>query len=509
MKNIKYFFIASLLTLSLSSCNDWLTILPDNEQITDQFWSSKEDVEGVLANGYVSLRSCAESMLLWGEARGNALSPMWSTTGELYADAYKLSIFTVMPSDGLVSWANYYKVINMANSVLHYTDGIEDNSFKPEERSSYKAEAYFLRALAYFYLVRNFKEVPFVTEPYITDAQPYDMAKSDEATILNSILADLYENLQYAKEVFDETDPLNPIYTKGRATRWAMYALIADINLWMGNYDACITACQSIKDGGRIGLIRPDSENNTAEVQKEIWFSNFYPGNSNESIFEVQYSNSLSQTSIYLEFFSTNSWLAASRHTMTEVFPLSTQELDVRYNLSISNRRIWKYIGNNSIGGTRSSTQNDQNWIVYRMADIYLMMAEALIMKGNTDNYSTAVTEWINPVRNRVGLANATATSNELDMLKLVLYERKREFIGEGKTWYDILRVAKRNEFQYHQFLVEETLKGDMATAGLAGVITSIINDTNALYLPIAQSEINNNKLLVQNKYYEAFGNSN
>lgn len=80
MKKIKYYILGLLVTCSVSSCEDYLTVLPENNQSSFEYWETKEDVEAVLAAGYVNLRSCVETFLLWGEARGNGLDYL-STSG--------------------------------------------------------------------------------------------------------------------------------------------------------------------------------------------------------------------------------------------------------------------------------------------------------------------------------------------------------------------------------------------------------------------------------------------
>lgn len=68
MKKIKYYILGLLVTCSVSSCEDYLTVLPENNQSSFEYWETKEDVEAVLAAGYMNLRSCVETFLLWGEA---------------------------------------------------------------------------------------------------------------------------------------------------------------------------------------------------------------------------------------------------------------------------------------------------------------------------------------------------------------------------------------------------------------------------------------------------------
>ena len=133
------FYILSAAFL-LSSCNDWLDVLPNNEQVTDEYWQSKEDVEAVIASGYYYMRQCVPQFIKWGELRGGSIYTMNS------GDA-KLQDFNMTSSHSLCDWSNVYKVIGLANSVLLYAPGVSDNTYYDAMRNSHLAEAYFLREI--------------------------------------------------------------------------------------------------------------------------------------------------------------------------------------------------------------------------------------------------------------------------------------------------------------------------------------------------------------------------
>ena len=73
IKNKTNFIIVLLTALLIGSCEDYLTVLPENNQSVYEFWRTKEEVEAVLGAGYVKLRDAQELMFLLGEARGNGL----------------------------------------------------------------------------------------------------------------------------------------------------------------------------------------------------------------------------------------------------------------------------------------------------------------------------------------------------------------------------------------------------------------------------------------------------
>ena len=153
--------------------------------------------------------------------------------------AQKVRSMDILLNNDLAKWDAIYKVINMANSVIKYSPAVveRDKSFNVNVMNSYLSEAYFLRALSYFYLVRVFENVPYVVEPYVDDNASYLLGATSGNEILKKCVEDLNVSLEAAKEYFPESDASNQINTKGRATKWAIYSLLADINLWMGNYN--------------------------------------------------------------------------------------------------------------------------------------------------------------------------------------------------------------------------------------------------------------------------------
>ena len=163
--------------MTATSCNDWLDLLPNNEQVTDNYWQTKEDVESVIASGYYYMRNAVPQMLLWGELRGGTLFNN-STTDE----AGKIQDFDAVEGNSQVKYATFYQIINMANSVLMYAPTVQekDNTYYTSVLNSHLCEAYFQRAFAYSILVKNFKEVPLILEAYVNDDAEFNLPKASE-----------------------------------------------------------------------------------------------------------------------------------------------------------------------------------------------------------------------------------------------------------------------------------------------------------------------------------------
>ena len=165
---------------------------------------------------------------------------------------------------------------------------------------------------------------------------------------------------------------------------------------------------------------------------------------------------------------------------------------------------IWKYkmgdVDNTNIEAIRIN--NDANWIMYRMADVMLMKAEALIWKGK-DNWQEAI-DIINKIRTRANLTKRVIVLEEEDeasmMENYLLPERNIELAAEGKRWYDLLRYGKSKSFAHKTAMINIIQKYNN-TANDSWLRSALQNEY-AWYLPINASEIENNNLLVQNPYY-------
>lgn len=500
--------------LLMSGCSDWLDILPKDKQSTDMYWESSEDVEAILAQGYSHLRNCVPYIINWGELRGSSvIVPNRGTSAGLIQN------FTVLPSVSTIQWGTFYQVIGMANAVLQYAPTVmeKDASYYESQMNSHLTEAYFLRGLSYLYLVRNYREVPLITEPYVDDAMPTDVAKSSEALILKQIKSDVLAALSTgaAKETFNGTWA-----TKGRATKWALYALMAETCLWAEDYEECVTYADYLINA--TAPIRPVFMSTPGQ-----WFNIFYPGNSNESIFEIQYdetnfaqgSGSPSRVFPYGTDVTTSTYMYSepmtarlineySQHTGDEVSRTFYGSFaGTVYASYPENGIIWKYSGMGVADRDAVRTILDANYIIYRMADVMLMKAEALIRIGGSANWTEALTI-INQIRQRSELSPRTEITvenineaTEETLLEILLDERDMEFAAEGKRWYDLLRYGKQQNFKYKARFKAIVMENNLTAE--SRWLNSVLDNDNAWYLPIPAGDIANNSLLIQNPYYE------
>ncbi len=491
-----------------TSCNNWLEILPENEQASDEYWTSKEEVEAVLSSGYIKLRNLIPTLIELGELRGGCIYDRSSTSNDLQT-------FQLTAENKISDWGNFYGVINMANAVIKHAQDVQgiDDTYAEPVMKSHLVEAYFLRSLTYFYIVRNWRNAPLILTPYENDETSYLIPASSEQKIIAQIKSDINKAIATgAAKIRYEED----WETKGRATVWSLNALMADVCLWSEDYSDAIIHCNNILNSN--STFRPEFISTSTK-----WYEIYFPGNSNESIFEIQYDNRSQQTNNLASWlFGNNSpkYEFTSKLLRDFIDETSITGIDeaVRtlYGSFVTNKDgdnyvnatsgyIWKYSGNGILDQTRSDSEQDPNFIIYRIAEVMLMKAEAMILNSNSEESWNTAINLINKIRTRSNLNPIDVTvseASEKDMLQYVLNERKMELSAEGKRWYDVLRLGKIKNFAYRdEFLINEVMNYNESAN--PAWIRSVLSDDHALYLPIYKDELETNKLLEQNPYYD------
>lgn len=495
-KNKIFTFLILLTATGLSSCNKWLELKPQNGIIREEFWQTKEQVQSAVTGMYASLlsgsnteRYMAETLWLWGEARADMVTP----ATQVLPDELELVNVNILPTNSITNWRPLYRTINYCNTIIQLAPGVlqKDQTFNQAQLNSALSEALTIRALMYFYLVRSFKEVPLKLDATISDqdiATP--LAKANSDTILNQIIADLKKAEAGAVTTFG-----NRATDKGRVTKYTINALLADVYLWMEKYSESVAECDKIINSGQFGLV----------ANNATWFNNLYvEGNSVESIFEFQF-DAQRLNSFYL-LFATNirRWTTTSR-VVDDIYtldPLDDLNKDIRADgasLRAFDYSIWKFVAadNSTI---RTQPQSFAHWFVYRYADVLMMKAEAL---NQLDRGAEAMVE-VRKIRTRANAlpaTNATDSTSKTGIADFILEERAREFMFEGKRWYDLLRNAKRNNYQRLDILTN-ALRYSVPPERLTSAQNKYL-DYNSHYFPIYFYEIQTNKALVQNPFYK------
>jgi hypothetical protein len=496
MGTLKKLLLLTVLVLT-QACSDWLQLEPESELVREEFWRTGNDVEAVVSGVYKELAGAVTTCFKWGELRSDELIP----GSRIGIDDKNVMEGNIYPENGLTQWDRFYRAINYANTILEFSSLVveRDKTFTENEQQAYNAEALFLRGLSYYYLLRTFCDIPLVLKASVSDNQDYYPQKSAQNLIIQQVISDLKVAIPNLPTSYGRVE-----YDKGRATKAAARALLADVYLYAEQYKDCIDECNLIISSGQFALI-----------EGENWFSNFFPGNTNESIFEIQFDKDLSQTNSLYEIMAPypgdgtypdgNDEFRFSPF-MVELFKKNEGDrragnntffpFDVRYNHYI----LWKYIGTSSseyaMTPRNGNRESDAHWIIYRYADILLMKAEASAETGD----NTSAMSLVNIIRKRAGILELPETANRNLVQDIILEERAREFGGEGKRWFDLVRLGRRNNFERKEkFISLLTANKPLAEKE---ILKSKYSDPNSWFLPIFQNEIEQNSNLKQNPYY-------
>lgn len=510
IQKVKYLTLLLFAVMLTTSCNKWLDLKPQDGIIRENFWKTKEDIKSAVIGCYSSLLvsststsitstsgSTAQTLFLWGEIRGDMVTSTVRTTSE------QMDILNgnISSSNSITSWRILYKTINYCNTVIDFAPQVllTDKTLTETDLNAYLAEAHALRGLMYFYLLRTFGEVPLQIKSTSSDSQLEQIAKSSQEEVYNQIIKDL---------TFAEANAVitynNHNYDKGRITKYTVNTLQADVYLWMEKYAECIDACNKVIGSGKFGLIAGKNPDGTVNSQ---WFNTvFYNGNSNESIFEFQF-DSQQVNSFFTSLINTTRQFIGSYLVMDEMYTvdyLDDTKKDIRADMAsirASDGLIWKYAGANNTGAVRTATSSYAHWFVYRYADVLLMKAEALAWTSKGQE----ALDLVKVIRERASALVATERTPDptsaVEVSDYIMEERAREFAFEGKRWYDILRNAKRNKYAHVQYMLDIVTKS--APPDRQQYILNKYKDVRSHYLPINLYELQTDKNLVQNPFYQ------
>ncbi len=566
----KYYKIACALTalVGLSSCSDFLEVEPQDKIVLGKFWNERADVESVVASCYSSLQSSAviKRMMIWGEARSETMDAGNNMDQDVNLEnIFKANINSTNP---YTTWVDFYYVINTCNTVIKYAPLVaaKDPGYTESELRASIAEVSALRDLCYFYLIRTFRDVPYTTEPYLDDDQKMDLPATPFNEVLDKLIADLERVKDDAVHYYPKTQPL---YQTGRITSTAINAMLCEMYLWKQDYQKCIDYADAViadmkeQEEKR----RQESGFNTSAVDTELegypllanrysnsqksFGSNYYEmfgqGNSSESIFELTFKknedNMLSNGAVdvfYGNATDVMGYASASSYIGGDIaqkqYKVFANQLDSRYyyalNSSGSTYSLAKYACNDvqitaegsnaasaevkpSWNGLYTKGKCKANWIVYRLADIMLMKAEALtqLMSETADaglsdadkSYRDQAFRLVTVLNKRAlcqyprkDTLDPTAYATKIAIENLVYDERRRELIYEGKRWYDLVRRARRDGNT--DYLKSESCNKYSSNKQL---VESKLTRMDAIYWPYNYDELKVNKNLHQNP---AFG---
>ncbi|NIJ43906.1 hypothetical protein FHR24_000345 [Wenyingzhuangia heitensis] len=496
MKN--YIYIVAFVML-LGACTDELEQINPNVITQDNFWETEDDVLLGLAATYKTFKSKNTGLY-----NNNGMPIMNGRGDDFYirndvADFYKLSTFVNASTNAKVTntFEGFYMGVFRANQIIENIPNIE--GLDDLEKKTYIAEAKFLRALNYFYLVINFGDVAIVTN-LPTSKDDYFKKQSPEAEVWIQIEND-FKDAKEGLPVSYSSDWL------GRATKGAAIGFLGKTYLFQEKWEEAENEFSILIDANGNSKA-PYAYDLLADYEQN--FEKEYDNNM-ESLFEIQFQNvggtnigqnenaNESQGSVSGQFFApaeVGGWFEGfPTNKMFDEFQLEktvTNDFDPRMYASI----MWDYPGavfyNKPFSeftlqfGYSSMIKKYQNWQdsnegikiseinekALRFSDILLMQAEAVTMQNKENEAYPYVTR----VRDRANLAPLAVGKTKTEMMEEIRHQRMIEFFREGQRFYDLKRWG---------LLEQEILDSDK--------VGKEFYNSSKEYFPIPQNEINTN----------------
>ncbi|WP_405575774.1 RagB/SusD family nutrient uptake outer membrane protein [Winogradskyella sp. Asnod2-B02-A] len=473
MKNLKVIIVLGILLSTITSCEDYLTPAPSSVLNGVTFFENDEDLEAALINMYdgiqgVNSTSTNDNHALQYEFYITEMRSDNTRTKSNEGEAAQFEFYTITATNGIVAdyYISFYNVIFRANTVLANLDVASD-----ENRAKIEGEAKFVRAYAYFNLVRLYGDIPLVQSvisPGDTNVQYTRVASSEVYDLIES-------------DLLTAIDGLDNTY-KSRGSKAAAQALLAKVYLTEGtNYLEAQILCEEVMGSGF--MLEPNFKDVFYnELNNEIIFAIGYLEDSQDSQnFSAEWLNAVGRTS------GVNYTTADVRAVIDE---LGGDRKPYSYRVDIEQPtqfQVVKFLpeSDDSLGITSTVTDRTKagnDWIVLRYADVLLMHVEAIMAGGNSTSAQSALDSF-EEIRLRAGLLgddDGTITKQEL------LDERRVELAFENQRFFDLVRFGE----------AQSVLSAFSTATGGSFTATDLL-------LPIPQREINlSNGVLTQNPGY-------
>jgi hypothetical protein len=442
MKKIKFSILSVLLlmmSLMISCKKDFIELTPVSTVSVDILFKTDKDYQDAIIGAYSVLRLQGPNIWIFGDLPSDDTEQHFLTSISLVG----VDNFSVNVNDNVLinTWRNYYTMISRCNIILSKLAGADATVIPNKDR--YIGEAKFLRALAYFDLVRIFGDVPAVTTP-ITTEEAYKVGREKVDKIYEDIII---------KDFLDAETKLPLKFTGadiGRANRGAAKALLGKVYLTRKDF---VKAEAKLLEVTTMGYALLPNFNELWNYQRDEHHS--------EYIFDIEYEEGVGLGSPFTNTFAPGYAIVLNHFGITGQGGSAGSPSEEMFTLFDANDKrkdvtVAKGFINNSgtyvpiptydvrtftrkyFTKTLRAGDSKANWKYIRYADVLLMLAEALNENGKT----TQALDYLNQVRNRAGVTPLTNLSKDQTRERIYL-ERRLELYLEGHRWFDLVRTGR------------------------------------------------------------------
>lgn len=449
MKLFKTYIVLFFALSIITACSEDYVDVDSEDPNSETFFNSQEDYENALIGAYDLLQSTYINVMLGEIASDNTLAGGESATDVIGIQQIDDMIHTPVNANLRDVWRWTFAGVNRANFVLEFK-----NKTDFPDRPRVIGEATFLRAYYYFELVKFFGDVPLIVDQRFLFGDQFDVDRTPKA----EVYAQIEQDLLFAIDNLEYTTP-----DVGRATKGSAQALLGKVYLFQQKYTEAANVLDELINSGQYSLVTDYS----------TIFENDNENNS-ESIFEIQYNDAqgagfgclqCSEGNVAVGFNGIRNYNGPLFDSGFS-FNVPTQEVfdlfeagDVRRDVAILDINTFaaannatfatgfehtgfynrKYIARQGDLNTGDANlTNPNNYRSIRLADVYLMAAEAY----NSGSLGDAQAQtYLNIVRSRAGLPDVQLSGSALG--DAIFKERRLELVGEGHHFFDLVRTGR------------------------------------------------------------------
>lgn len=463
MMIMKLRHIIPILALSSTAVScDFLDLSNPNAVTVGNFYQTEDDIASVCAGIYQPFKDTYYFTRQDYFTDSYARVLMFMDPGVSGGENYAFCAHSITNSHSFIAarYNSIYKSIDRCNTLLKHLDDVK--YAKGVTRNIYEAEARFVRALGYFYLVSEFGDVPLLlSKPgSVNDVYAADVRQPKE-----KVYQAIYDDCAWIAQ--SPLEDLQDASFCGRASKVAALVLDAKAHLQQATdpdfaakkSDLCAAAKTSLDAAWSKRFF-----NKLEDISVTDAFDLATQKGSKENIFQINYisgdvnnggsiplyfapqSYKNTSKSVVLDITLRNNPCLMREEKAAKIFPNADRDKDLRF-INLMGEGGY---GGNTVFFTRKYTDRTTETayygadiVVFRYADVALMEAEAAYHTNDTEG----AMNWLNMVRQRAGLNPVTGLSGK-NLRNAIYEERIREFVGEGKAWEDILRGYSRDEIK-------------------------------------------------------------
>lgn len=441
MKKIILLLLCSSAIL-ISCKKSFIEIQPASNVTVESLYKTDKDFQDAVNGVYNVFQTQYQNFWVFGDLPSDDIEEDIPN----HFDHVSFEQFTVNDRQVILAntWRNYYNAISRSNAIINNIEKVDVTIVK--NKNQYLGEAKFLRALAYFDLVRIFGDVPMVTSN-VTVEEAYKTGREKVATIYEQVII---------KDLLDAESKLPAKYTGtnvGRATSGAAKSILGKVYLTIKDFTKAEAKLKEVTTMGYALLPK----------YKDLWNYTLNEHHS-EYIFDIEYEEGIGEGSTFThafipawntltDFFGVKGGTPPSDGAPTPSLFAAFEAIDVRRDISvqygITINGVFTLIPTTTIQASKSfstkyitpvASNNDSraNWKVIRYADVLLMYAEALNENGKTNE----ALNFLKMVRSRAGLEGYVNLTQAETRTKIYL-ERRLELSLEGQRWFDLVRTGR------------------------------------------------------------------